>query len=99
MAKEEQERQCLSNIKVCLRKLQDTTNMSAGNFLDEAAIDKLVSHDAGYRILSNIRSSPAYWEQRKKEGMALLCQLGKPAIFLTLTANEKRSPELLQILS
>lgn len=61
-------------------------------------IDNLVAHDAGYRVLSNIRSSPSYWETKKKELMALLRQLGKPTFFLTLTANEKRCPELLQVL-
>ncbi|XP_031637004.1 uncharacterized protein LOC116349612 [Contarinia nasturtii] len=98
MAKEKQERQCLSNINVCLRKVKGLENMTAGNFLKEDTVNNLVSHDASYRILSQIRSSPAYWETKKKELMALLRQLGKPVFFLTLTANEKRCPELLQLL-
>lgn len=57
-----------------------------------------MGYDAGYRILSNIRSSPSYWETKKKELMALLRQLGKQTFFLTLTAKEKRCPELLQVL-
>lgn len=97
MAKEKQERQCFENINVCLRKLKGT-DMNAGKLLEGGVIDDLVLHDAGYRVLSNIRSSPAYWEKRKKEVMALLRQLGRPTFFITLTANEKRSPELLQTL-
>lgn len=98
MAKRKQEEQCFSNINVCLRKVKDTERMTAGNLMKEGAMDDLISHDAGYRVLANIRSSPAYWENKKKELMALVRQLGKPAIFLTLTANEKQCPELLQVL-
>jgi len=72
--------------------------MTAQHFLKEGTIDDLVKHDASYRILANMRCSPAYWEAKKKEVMALLRQLGKPTFFLTLTANEKRCPELLQVL-
>lgn len=98
MGKEKQERQCFATLNVCLRKCIGDPNMTAGNVSKDGAIDNLVSHDAGFRVLKNIRSSTPYWEMRKKELMTLLRQLGKPAFFITLTANEKWSPELLQVL-
>lgn len=97
MAKEKQERQCFANLNVCLRKHKGT-DINAGKLLEEGAIDNIVSHDDGFRVLANIRTSPAYWEKRKKEVNALLRQLGRPTFFITLTSNEKRSPELLQLL-
>lgn len=35
MAKQKQERQCLSNINMCLRKVKQTENMKAGQFLQK----------------------------------------------------------------
>lgn len=58
----------------------------------------MIHHDDGFRMLKNVRTSPAYWEARKKELMAMIRQLGPPTLFLTLSANEYQNPELLQAL-
>lgn len=98
MTKRKQEQQCYENIKMCLRKVKETENITAGDCLKTDVVNELVKHDAGYRILANIRSSPAYWQTKKSEIFALFKQLGGPSLFLTITMNEKRSPELLQLL-
>ncbi|CAH0384546.1 unnamed protein product [Bemisia tabaci] len=96
MAKKKMELACLSNINICLRKTRRTENLNAGHILDKACLDSLIKHDEGFRVLKNIRSSPAWLEDKKKGLMAMLRQLGQPTLFLTLSAAENRWPELIQ---
>ena len=49
-------------------------------------------------MLKKIRNSPAFWEEHKKKGMAMLRQIGCPTFFLTLSAAESRWEELLVML-
>lgn len=51
MAKQSQERNCLSNINMCLRKIKGKT-VTAGNALDEHFVNDMIQHDAGFRITS-----------------------------------------------
>jgi hypothetical protein len=39
-----------------------------------------------------------YWQQRKQDVFIMIRQLGKPTMFLTLSASEVHWPHLLQIL-
>ncbi|XP_065093456.1 uncharacterized protein LOC135714112 [Ochlerotatus camptorhynchus] len=39
-----------------------------------------------------------YWQQRKRDLFAMMRQLGKPTMFLTLSANEMKWPHLLKLL-
>jgi len=50
----------------------------------------LISHDGGYRIHKDIRTSPAHCEDEKKKVMAMTRQLGLPTFFITLSAAESR---------
>ncbi|XP_031629676.1 uncharacterized protein LOC116344956 [Contarinia nasturtii] len=84
-------------MNVCLRKVKGKS-VTVSNALNNDCIDEMIKHDAGYRMLANIPTSPAYWEKIKKDSFAALRQLGKPTIFMTLSPGEKRWPELLQVL-
>lgn len=55
-----------------------------------------MQHDDGYHVLNQVRSSPAYFEQKKHKVMAMIRQLGKPTFFLTLSSAEAGWPELLK---
>ncbi|XP_055856560.1 uncharacterized protein LOC129919626 isoform X2 [Episyrphus balteatus] len=99
MAKKKLEQSCLSNINICLRKSKRTNQVTADNILKKNFVDSLIQHDAGYRILNRIPSSPSYWELKKMQLMAMIRQLGKPTLFLTLSAAESNWPELIQLLS
>lgn len=70
--------------------------LNAENVLNPDNIDEIVKFDDGFRMFKYIRSSPAFWEAKKKELLAMIRQLGKPAFFLTLSAGESQWPELLQ---
>ena len=58
----------------------------------------MIAHDDAFKFLKTIRSSPAFWQQKQKELMSMIRQLGCPTFFLTLSAAEIKWPELLRIL-
>jgi hypothetical protein len=82
---------------MCLRKKKGE-RPTAAEMLNPKTIEKLISHDQGFRMLKDIRLSPAFWEDKTKQTFAMIRQLGIPTLFLTLSAAESRWPELLVIL-
>ena len=58
----------------------------------------MIAHDDAFKFLKTIRSSPAFWQQKQKELMCMIRQLGCPTFFLTLSAAETKWSELLRIL-
>jgi hypothetical protein len=49
-------------------------------------------------FLKSIPNSVQYWMDRKKDLFAMMRQLGKPTMFLTMSANEIRWPKLIKTL-
>lgn len=90
--------QIISQIRICLRKKKraDGTPITAGQLLNRDFVEGLIQHDDGFRMLKNIRSSPAYWGNQKKKALAMIRQLGKPAFFITLSAAETKWNSLLR---
>nr|XP_029715803.1 uncharacterized protein LOC109402861 [Aedes albopictus] len=76
---------CMGTANITRAQLQDR------NFL-ESCIDRNLS------FLKSIPNSVQYWQQRKRDVFAMIRQLGKPTMFLTVSANEIRWPHLLEIL-
>jgi len=66
--------------------------------LDDNQLNDLIKVDDGFRCLSNVRSSPAHWVKEKKKVLSMVRQFGLPIFFMTLSAAEKKWPELLVIL-
>ena len=95
MAKKKLELSCISNINTCLRKNKRKNVLTARQVLDERFLNSLVEVNDGFNVLKKVRNSPAYWDMKTKELMAMLRQLGKPTFFLTLSAAEHSWPELL----
>ena len=58
----------------------------------------MIAHDDAFKFLKTILSSPAFWQQKQKELMCMIRQLGCPTFFLTLSVAETKWPELLRIL-
>jgi len=81
-------------ITISLRKCSNLQDVTASNLLDTNYIIGLEHRNEGYKILRNIRSSPAYWEARKIELFATihyssleiwqLLPIGNSAIFSPL---------------
>ena len=73
-------------------------NIKVKDVLDCKFIKGAMNNDECYKVLSKIRSSPAYWESKKKQLLAMIRQLGKPTFFITVSAAEHSWPELLKML-
>ena len=69
--------------------------ITAKTLLDKESRDNIVKLDDGYQIFKNIRSSPPYFENKKKNLMAMICQLGIPTLFISLSAADTKWTKLL----
>ncbi|VEN42006.1 unnamed protein product, partial [Callosobruchus maculatus] len=96
MAKQKLEKACLSSINICLRKINRTEKLTAREARNKELINDIMRYDAGYKVLNQVRSSPSYWESKKKHLLAMIRQLGTPTFFLTISSAEKLWPELMQ---
>ena len=70
--------------------------ITAKTLLDTETRQEIVKYDDGYKIFKNVRSSPPYFESKKKELMAMIQQLGIPTLFISLSAADTKWTELLQ---
>lgn len=77
----------------CIRQTGNITRkmLEGRTFLDECV-------DKNLAFLKSLPNSVQYWMNRKKDLFAMIRQLGKPSMFLTLSANEIHWPNLLKIL-
>ena len=98
MHKKSQLKQLCSNCNIAVKKCAQSSNVTASQVLNSNFVDDSIAKDSAYRFLTNITGSPAYWEQQKKNVMAMVRQLGVFTLFVTLSAAETQWKELLQIL-
>ena len=63
--------------------------------LDKQQCNNIVKLDEGYYIFRTIRNSPAYFETKKKDVMAMVRQLSIPTIFFSLSAADTKWTNLL----
>ncbi len=61
-------------------------------------VNRLIQLDEGFRVLKDIRGSPAFFERCKKDLFAMIRQLGNPTWFCSFSAAETRWNHLLKIL-
>lgn len=73
--------------------------MTVSEVLSPNFVDNLVKQDDGFRVLRNLRGSPPYWEQTKKDVFAMIRQLGTPTWFCSFSAAETKWPPLLKCLN
>jgi len=80
-----------NNISNFLRQRSASSAKTAAYLLeDDYKIINLISHADGYRILKDIRTSPAHWEDEKKKVMGMIRQFSLPTFFITLSTSETR---------
>lgn len=73
-------------------------NLTAKKIKDQNFLNDSIRHDDGYRFLKQVRSSPSYWESKKKHLLGMIRQCGIPTLFITLSACEYKNPDLLKVL-
>lgn len=82
-----------------MRKCQtEGKKVTVGNVLNPGDFDNIVRLNEGYRVLRNLRGSPAYWESAKKDLFALIRQLCIPTWFCSLSTAENTWTDLLKTL-
>lgn len=85
-----------SSVQTFLRKKRGKTgNYTASQVRNMEFVKQIVKNDEGYTVWKNLRSSPSYWEGKCKTVVAMVRQLGKSTFFITLSAAEKKWPELI----
>ena len=96
--------------KIQIKQIQDTASISlrkcktkgkkytAGDLKSEDYVNKLIHLDEGFRVLKNVRGSPAYFQKCKKDLFAMIRQLGNPTWFCSFSAAETRWTHLLKTL-
>lgn len=92
-------KQIQDRVNLAMRKCQlNGEKVTVGQVLNQSTFDNIVRLNEGYRVLRQLRGSPAYWESAKKDVFAMIRQLGVPTWFCSLSAAETRWPSLLKIL-
>ena len=68
------------------------------DLLNDTERQLLVNIDEGFHIFRTLRNSPAYFDRKKKDASAMIRQLGFSALFVSQSAAETKSPEVLPAL-
>ena len=80
-------------------RLYQGQKLTAAVLKDPDKLNQLVQKDYGYRLLKEVRGTPAYWQKVHYEVLAMIRQLGIPTWFLTLSAADMKWPEVIQIIA
>lgn len=93
-------KQIKDKVSLAVRKCKTQgRRMTACEVLSSDFIDTLVKQNDGFRVLRNLRGSPQYWAQAKKDVFAMIRQLGIPTWFCSFSAAETKWTPLLICLS
>ena len=87
-----------SNVSIAIRigstKTSDGNKITASMLRDHEQVKRIIQRDEGYRFLTHIRGTPAYWEKSKRDLFAMIRQLGIPTFFVTFSAADRRWIEI-----
>jgi hypothetical protein len=94
----------MKNMRLCVvdrmyntfRCVKQTDNITRKMLEDKKYMEECVEKNLAF--LKSISNSVQYWMDRKKYLFAMMRQLGKPTMFLTMSANEIRWPKLIKTL-
>nr|XP_018902432.1 PREDICTED: uncharacterized protein LOC109033998 [Bemisia tabaci] len=97
MANKYIESQMHSSVNIACRRRR-TEHLTAGKAQDDSYLHNLFTDDKAYAFLQNVRTTPAYLNEKRKDICAMIRQLGEPTFFVTLSAAEKEWNDLIRIL-
>lgn len=72
---------------------------TAKGVIDNDSVNKLISYDDGFRVLRNIRGSPASWQKMQYDCLAKIRQLGPYTFFMTFSVAEFNWTEIIQVIA
>lgn len=96
--KKAQLKQLQSQMNIAFRKNNRTVNVTAEQAVNGEFLNDAILNDNAYRFMAGITGTPAYWEKKKKDVMAMVRQIGNFSLFITLSMAELHWAELLVIL-
>ncbi len=76
-----------------------SAQLTAGQAKNKMIIAEHVRKDRTYASLKNVRGSPPYYQRTFYELLAMICQLGTPTWFFTVSAADMKWPEMIQIIA
>lgn len=91
-------RKLTSKVQIALKQKKMKGDVTVKDVLSSDFIANLVQDNIGFRVLQEDRSSPAYWQSKKKQVLAMIRQIGPGQIWMTLSAAESEWNELMKIL-
>ena len=95
--------QIRQSINIALRKKRpvslDGRRATVKDVLGSDSVNRLISYDDGYRVLRNVRGSPASWQKMQYDCLAKIRQLGPYTFFLTFYVAEFRWTEIIQVIA
>ena len=77
-------------------KFAGTANVTRAQITNKNFVDGLIEKNLAF--MKSIPNSALYWQQRKRDLFAMVRQLGKPTIFLTMSTSEMTDPRLQKVL-
>ncbi len=72
---------------------------TSGQAKDQATLNQFVRKDKAYRFMKNIRGSPPYYQRTFYDLLAMICQLGTPTWFFTLSVADMKWPDMIQTIA
>ena len=92
-------KQIQDKVSLAMRKCSNIgKKTTVADVLSTDAFNNIVRLNEGFRVLRNIRGSPAYWENTKKDIFTMIRQLGIPTWFCSLSAADTKWNSLLRVL-
>ena len=86
----------VEGIKASFRSVEFTKNVTRKMLEDPTFLDEALKKN--FAFMKSLPNSVQFWADKKNDLFAMIRQLGKPTVFLTLTANEVGWIELITIL-
>ena len=72
---------------------------TASQARDQTVLSQFVHKDKAYSFMKNIRGSPPYYQRTFYDLLAMICQLGTPTWFFTLSAADLKWPDVIQTIA
>lgn len=94
--------QIQQNITIAPRKCKQGSvlgqNLTAGMIKDRDFVSNITNYDEGYRVLRNVRGSPAAWQKMQYDCLAKLRQLGPYAFFMTFSVADFKWNAIIKVI-
>lgn len=86
----------VDQIYFTFRCVQETENVTRQMLEDRQFLEDCMEKNLSF--LKSIPNSALYWHSKRKDLFAMMRQLGKPSVFLTMSASEMKWPDLIKTL-